>query len=210
MLCVRCGQKNSKKSNSCGSCGAVLPRNYGEADTSSTLSLEDGRNYDPPDRVYPNTAIQALEDALAVYLDEDGPEDPVWDALEEMERRIAQLLTFLPQAAEAIAAQKEADPDDLPHRIGYLLQVGVQRFNDATEKFGDLLEGDGDDFDDVLDELQLSNDFICHAAFLVGELFSRDGMTVSLVQVDENGVEIPYVPEDEADSEESELNDSDA
>ncbi|MBT9584417.1 hypothetical protein IV102_13830 [bacterium] len=181
MICIRCGKLNSSNSSKCGSCGAVLPRNYGQSDSSSLLSLEDGRNYEPPDRVYPNTAIQGLEEALAVHLEEDGPEQDVYTWLAEIEKRTADLLSFMPQASEAIRGQQEADPDDLPHRIGYLLQVGIQRFNDATQEFREKMAGDDVDFDDVLDELQLANDFICHSATLVGELFAREGVTVSLV-----------------------------
>ncbi len=71
MICIRCGKLNSSNSSKCGSCGAVLPRNYGQSDSSSLLSLEDGRNYEPPDRVYPNTAIQGLEEALRPMLAEN-------------------------------------------------------------------------------------------------------------------------------------------
>ena len=91
-------------------------------------------------------------------------------------------------------------------QVGYLFAVhaaGVELFRQLLPLLLQMSQP-------VLDELQLSNDFICHAAFLVGELFSRDGMTVSLVQVDENGVEVPYVPEDEAESEESEAEASDS
>jgi hypothetical protein len=181
MICIRCGKSNSSNASQCGSCSAVLPRNYGQSESSSLLSLEDGRNYEPPDRVYPNTAIQGLEEALAVHLEEDGPEEDVYAWLAEIEKRTSDLLSFLPEATEAIRSQQEADPDDLPHRIGYLLQVGIQRFNDATQQFREKMAGDDADFEDILDELQLANDYICHSAILVGELFAREGMTVSLV-----------------------------
>lgn len=181
MICIRCGKSNASNSSQCGSCGAVLPRNYGTAEPTGLLSLEDGRSYEPPDRVYPNSAIQGLEEALASHLEEGAPEQDVYDWLTEMERRIADLLSFMPEANQAVLAQQEADPDDLPHRIGYLLQVGIQRFNDATEQFRARMATDEDDFDEILDELQLANDYICHSAVLVGELFAREGVTVSLV-----------------------------
>ena len=185
MLCIRCGNSNDPLSKLCKGCGAVLPRNMGELSSSSSHTFEEGRSYDPPEVSYPNNAIEALAESLDAFFAGEGSGKLVMADVKELENRLGGLLAGMSDTTEAIEAQKEADPDDLPHRMGYLLQAGVQKFNDAMDRLRELMGGAEDDPDEILHELQTGNDYICHSAHLVNELFARDGKTVTLVFEDE-------------------------
>ena len=191
MQCIRCGATNDPQSKICRACGAVLPRNMAELPSTSALSLEEGRTYALPEVSYPNDALQALKESLDAFFSGEGSGREVLQYIKELESRQAAFTAQLPDFSEAIEAQKEADPDDLPHQIGYLLQVGVQKFGDALERLRQLIAGSDDDPDVILLDLQTGNDYICHCSHLVQELFARDGETVKLVAAAPESEEVP-------------------
>jgi hypothetical protein len=180
MLCVRCGSTNPNHEKTCGNCGAVLPRNLGQTEGSSVLDLQDGRSYAAPDKSYPNAALDALEDTIDGFLEGKLDQQAVLAQIDQLEALFGSLLACLPDTLEAIEQQKEADPDDLPHHIGYLVQMGTSFFNDGLALIEEALDGSDEQIDRALDELRKGNDYICHSSALISELFAREGQTVEI------------------------------
>jgi len=180
MLCVRCGSSNQNQDRNCRACGAILPRNFGESQSSSLMDLHDGRSYDAPDCSYSNNALDALEEAVDIFFEGRGSSAAIEGCLKELESRLGGLLTCMPDTLLAIQAQKEDDPDDVPHQIGYLVQMGIQFFNNGLDQMREVLSGADHSVDEVLDALRKGNDYICHSAALVSLLFAREGQSVQL------------------------------
>lgn len=175
MLCIRCGCPNPGQTKLCGKCGAVLPRSAGESASTSSYDLHEGQTYDPPTESYPNDVLEALESVLVQFFEDEADTEDVENKIQALEERLSVLLEHLPATLDAVESQKDLFSDDnLPHQIGFLVKVGVQRFNDAIDELYKALEEEMDEsIDGILEELALGNDYICHAAALMGQLLEK-------------------------------------
>lgn len=186
MLCVRCGCPNPGQTKLCGKCGAVLPRSAGESISTRSHDLHEGQSYEPPAESYPNDALDALEAVLEQFFEDEADIEGVEDKIQTLEERLSVLLERLPSTLEAVESQKEFFSDDnLPHQIGFLVKVGVQRFNDAIDELYKALEEEMDEsIDGILEELALGNDYICHAAALMGRLLDKIDIALKHLEVE--------------------------
>ena len=160
-----------------------MPQVSSVAPPESILNLEEGRAYQPPNRSYPNNALDGLEEAVDAFFDGTGPLSDVEAWMDELEVRLARLQATIPKTLEAIERQKELDPDDLPHQIAYLIQVGGQLFNEGMDGLNQILDGSDESIDDVLVKLRKGNDYICHSSGLVDEIFARVGQPIPVEEV---------------------------
>lgn len=175
MLCLRCSRENPDHNRYCGFCNAVLPVLWATETPSTQIELEEGRNYDQPDRCYPNGALEALREALENFRARRADDLPVLDCADLLQARFDGLMVEVPKMLQAVRDHLRLERDDeVGHRLAYLIKFGSQIFTDGMAKLDQYLDGEGGSVEAILEELQTGNDYICHTAYLVEEMLSRE------------------------------------
>lgn len=161
MFCFRCGMPNEPRNNYCVNCHAVLPRMDSDVGNTSTLELEDGREYVVPQRSFPTKYMYDLTCRAYEYIHEEAPGEPLLEAYEIVRTNLERFEDHdLPTLLQKMLEEKRKEPDDdYWTQMPYLLTRGTTMMHEGFVMMDSFIEsGDVDTLKAAVERMQQGND----------------------------------------------------
>lgn len=161
MFCFRCGMANEPRNNYCVNCHAVLPRMDSDVTPSSTLDLEDGREYVVPQRSFPTKYLYDLTCRAYEYIHHEAPGEPLLEAYGIVRNALERFEAHdLPTLLQKMLEEKRKDPeDDYWTQMPFLLNRGTKMMHEGFVMMDSFIEsGDPDTLKAAVEKMQEGND----------------------------------------------------